>query len=38
VTPFTIIDLGRRLHTQNSGYLEEGKGHSKAKGMEFFKS
>jgi thiol:disulfide interchange protein len=26
---------GNRLHTQNSGYLEEGKGHSKAKVMEF---
>jgi thiol:disulfide interchange protein len=34
---FVILDgKGNRLHTQNSGYLEEGKGHSKAKVMEFF--
>ena len=33
-----LDDKGNRLHTQNSGYLEEGKGHSKAKVMEFFKS
>lgn len=33
---FVILDdKGKRLHTQNSGYLEEGKGHSKAKVMEF---
>ncbi|MFD0793206.1 thioredoxin family protein [Mucilaginibacter litoreus] len=33
---FVILDgKGNRLHTQNSGYLEEGKGHSKAKVMEF---
>ena len=34
---FVVLDgKGTRLHTQNSGYLEEGKGHSKAKVMEFF--
>lgn len=33
-----LDDKGNRLHTQNSGYLEEGKGHSKAKVMEFFKA
>ncbi|MBE9585676.1 thioredoxin family protein [Mucilaginibacter sp. JRF] len=33
---FVVLDdKGNRLHTQNSGYLEEGKGHSKAKVMEF---
>jgi thiol:disulfide interchange protein len=33
---FVVLDgKGTRLHTQNSGYLEEGKGHSKAKVMEF---
>lgn len=33
---FVVLDRkGNRLHTQNSGYLEEGKGHSKAKVMEF---
>lgn len=32
-----LDDKGNRLHTQNSGYLEEGKGHSKAKVMEFLK-
>lgn len=33
---FVILDAnGRRIHTQNSGYLEEGKGHSKAKVLEF---
>jgi thioredoxin-related protein len=31
-----LDDKGNRLHTQNSGYLEDGKGHSKAKVMEFF--
>ncbi len=31
-----LDDKGNRLHTQNSGYLEEGKGHSKAKVLEFF--
>jgi thioredoxin-related protein len=36
---FIILDdKGNRLHTQNSAYLEEGKGHSKAKVMEFFKN
>lgn len=36
---FVILDdKGNRLHTQNSGYLEEGKGHSKAKVMEFFEN
>ncbi len=35
---FIVLDeKGNRLHTQNSGYLEEGKGHSKTKVMEFFK-
>ncbi len=35
---FVVLDgKGNRLHTQNSGYLEEGPGHSKAKVMEFFK-
>jgi thioredoxin-related protein len=35
---FIILDSkGRRIHTQNSGYLEEGKGHSKEKVMEFLK-
>ncbi len=33
-----LDDKGTRLHTQNSGYLEEGKGHSKEKVMEFFKN
>ncbi|MEO6977919.1 MAG: thioredoxin family protein, partial [Mucilaginibacter sp.] len=33
-----LDDKGNRLHTQNSGYLEEGKGHSKEKVMEFFKN
>ena len=36
---FVILDgKGNRLHTQNSAYLEEGKGHSKAKVMEFFEN
>ncbi|TWR30396.1 thioredoxin family protein [Mucilaginibacter pallidiroseus] len=36
---FVILDgKGNRLHTQNSSYLEEGKGHSKAKVMEFFQN
>lgn len=35
---FVVLDgNGNRLHTQNSGYLEEGPGHSKAKVLEFFK-
>lgn len=34
---FMILDgKGKLLHTQNSAYLEEGKGYSKAKVMEFF--
>ena len=33
---FVILDEnGKRIHTQNSGYLEEGKGHSQKKVMEF---
>lgn len=33
---FVILDgNGKRLHTQNSGYLEDGEGHSKAKVLEF---
>lgn len=33
---FVILDgKGRRIHTQNSGYLEEGKGHSVQKVAEF---
>lgn len=33
---FVILDQnGKRIHTQNSEYLEEGKGHSKKKVMEF---
>lgn len=36
---FVVLDgKGNRLHTQNSSYLEEGKGHSKAKVMEFFEN
>lgn len=36
---FVVLDdKGKRLHTQNSAYLEEGKGHSKAKVMEFFQN
>ncbi|GAA4334516.1 hypothetical protein GCM10023149_41930 [Mucilaginibacter gynuensis] len=36
---FVVLDgKGNRLHTQNSGYLEEGDGHSKAKVMEFFQN
>lgn len=36
---FVVLDdKGNRLHTQNSAYLEEGKGHSKAKVMEFFQN
>lgn len=34
---FLVLDAkGNLLHTQNSAYLEEGKGYSKAKVMEFF--
>lgn len=33
---FMVLDgKGKLLHTQNSAYLEEGKGYSKAKVMEF---
>lgn len=33
---FIILDeKGNRIHTQNSEYLEEGKGHSKEKVLEF---
>ncbi|WP_184543928.1 thioredoxin family protein [Mucilaginibacter sp. FT3.2] len=35
---FIVLDgNGNRLHTQNSEYLEEGKGYSKDKILEFFK-
>lgn len=35
---FVILDeKGQRLHTQNSGYLEEGQGHSPKKVLEFLK-
>src|SRR6185437_16961218 len=35
---FVILDSkGNRIHTQSSGYLEEGKGHSKAKVAEFLR-
>ena len=35
---FVILDgQGKRIHTQNSGYLEEGKGHSKKKVEEFLR-
>ncbi len=34
---FIVLDAkGNRIHTQNSAYLEEGKGYSKAKVLEFF--
>jgi thioredoxin-related protein len=33
-----ILDAnGKRLHTQNTAYLEEGKGYNKEKVLEFFK-
>lgn len=33
---FVILDeKGKRIHTQNTGYLEEGEGYSKKKVMEF---
>lgn len=36
---FVILDeKGNRLHTQNSAYLEEGKGYSKGKVKEFFEN
>lgn len=35
---FVILDgKGERIHTQNSEYLEEGKGHSSKKVLQFFK-
>jgi thioredoxin-related protein len=34
---FVILDSnGKRIHTQNSGYLEQGEGYSKEKVIEFF--
>ncbi len=34
---FIVLDAnGNRIHTQNSAYLEEGKGYDKAKILEFF--
>lgn len=36
---FLVLDSkGNLLHTQNSAYLEEGKGYSKEKVMEFFQN
>ena len=36
---FVILDgNGKRIHTQNSGYLEEGKGHDPKKVMEFLQA
>lgn len=36
---FVVLDgNGKRIHTQSSGYLEEGKGHSKKLVMEFLQS
>ncbi len=36
---FIILDSkGNRLHTQNSAYLEEGKGYSKGRVTEFFEN
>ncbi|MXV49908.1 DUF255 domain-containing protein [Pedobacter sp. HMF7647] len=36
---FVILDgKGKVIHIQNSGYLEEGKGHSSAKVLEFLES
>jgi len=36
---FIILDGdGNRIHTQNSGYLEEGKGYNKEKVLDFFTS
>ena len=35
---FVVLDeKGNRLHTQNSGYLEEGEGYSEKKVLEFLK-
>jgi thioredoxin-related protein len=36
---FVILDgKGNRLHTQNSAYLEEGRGHSTSRVLEFFEN
>lgn len=36
---FVVLDKkGKRIHTQNSAYLEEGKGHSSQKVLEFLKN
>lgn len=36
---FVVLNKeGKRIHTQSSGYLEEGKGHSQKLVMEFLKS
>lgn len=36
---FVVLDgNGKKIHTQSSGYLEEGKGHSKKLVMEFLQS
>ena len=36
---FIILDeKGNRIHTQNSAYLEEGKGYNKDKIAEFFEA
>jgi thioredoxin-related protein len=36
---FVVLDSkGNRIHTQNSEYLEDGKGHSKEKVLEFFQN
>ncbi|TDE11353.1 thioredoxin family protein [Dyadobacter psychrotolerans] len=36
---FVILDGdGKRLHTQSSGYLEQGKGHDPKKVLEFFEA
>lgn len=36
---FIILnEKGNRIHTQNSGYLEEGKGYNKEKVLEFFQN
>ncbi len=36
---FVVLDSkGQRLHTQNSGYLEKGKGHDPIKVLEFLES
>ncbi|GAA4802708.1 thioredoxin family protein [Olivibacter ginsenosidimutans] len=36
---FVVLDAdGKRIHTQNSAYLEEGKGHSPKKVLEFLEN